>query len=141
MKLLDMPVRSLNSSVIKWPDLESVDRAVRDWADKVAREHPVILRIGYIGSYARGDWGVGSDVDLVIILKSSDQHFWRRALELPLPELPVPADMLVYTQDEWRSLEEENTRFYQTVRREAQWVYDREGTAKPPRTRRNREGV
>lgn len=120
-----MPVRPLNSSVIKWPDLESADRAVRDWADKVAREHPEVLRIAYIGSYARGDWGVGSDVDLIVILKSSDQPFWRRAFELPLPDLPVPADMLVYRVDEWQSLGEENTRFFKTVQREAQWVYVR----------------
>ena len=136
-----MPVRSLSSSVIKWPDLESVDRAVRDWASQVAHEHPEVMRIGYIGSYARGDLGVGSDLDLIIILKSSNQPFWRRALELPLPDLPVPADILVYTVDEWQSLGEENTRFFKTVQREARWVYAREGTAKPPGTRRNREGV
>jgi predicted nucleotidyltransferase len=112
--------------VIKWPDLESVDQAVRDWANHVAREHLEVLRIGYIGSYARGDWGVGSDLDLVIILNDSKQPFWRRPLELPLPDLPVPADMLVYTQDEWKSMGEEQTRFYSTVQREARWVYTRD---------------
>jgi len=121
-----MPVRSLDSFVIKWPDLESVDHAVRDWADNVARMRPEVLRIGYIGSYARGDWGVGSDLDLIIILQTSEQPFWRRSLELPLPDLPVPADMLVYTQNEWNWMREEQTRFYVTVRREARWVYDRE---------------
>ena len=29
-------------------------------------------KIVLFGSYARGDWGVGSDLDLVIILDSSD---------------------------------------------------------------------
>ena len=28
-----MPVRSLNSSVFKWPDRSAVDHAVRDWAE------------------------------------------------------------------------------------------------------------
>jgi len=120
-----MPVRSLGSSVFRWPDLESVDQAVRDWADNVARERPEVLRIGYIGSYARGDWGVGSDLDLIIILRASKQPFWRRSLELPLPDLPVPADMLVYTQDEWSSIGAEGTRFYTTVQHEARWVYTR----------------
>jgi predicted nucleotidyltransferase len=121
-----MPVKSLNSSVIKWPDRKTVHNAVSDWAKKVSQDHPKIIRIGYIGSYSRGDWGVGSDLDLIIIVDGSDQLFWRRALELPLPDLPVPADMLVYTVDEWQSLAEQGTRFYRTVQREAQWVYVRD---------------
>jgi predicted nucleotidyltransferase len=95
-----MPVKSLNSSVIKWPDQKTVHNAVSEWARKVSQDHPTVIRIGYIGSYARGDWGVGSDLDLVTILESSKQPFWRRPLELPLPDLPVPADMLVYTMEE-----------------------------------------
>jgi predicted nucleotidyltransferase len=121
-----MPVRSLNSSVIKWPDQKTVHNAVSGWARKVSQEHPKIIRIGYIGSYARGDWGVGSDLDLIILPANSDQLFWRRPLELPLPDLPVPADMLVYTTDEWQSLGEQGTRFYRTVQREARWMYVRE---------------
>jgi hypothetical protein len=49
-----MPVRSLNSSVLKWPDRASVDRAVRAWAIDAAGQHPELLRAGYFGSYARG---------------------------------------------------------------------------------------
>lgn len=120
-----MPVRSLNSPVIKWPDQETVHHAVFEWAKKISQDYPKIIRIGYIGSYARGDWGVGSDVDLVVILKSSKEPFWRRSLELPLPDLPVPADLLVYTQEEWQTMGEEETRFYLTVQREARWIYER----------------
>jgi predicted nucleotidyltransferase len=121
-----MPVRSLNSLVIKWPDQKTVHNAVSDWARKVSHDHPKVIRIGYIGSYARGDWGVGSDLELIIILESSDRPFWCRPLELPLPDLPVPADMLVYTMDEWQSLAEQSARFYKTVRREARWEYARD---------------
>lgn len=52
-----MPVRSLSSSMLRWPDRETVDRAVRRWAEEVARRKPEVVRIGYFGSYARGDWG------------------------------------------------------------------------------------
>jgi hypothetical protein len=121
-----MPVRSLNSSVIKWPDQKTGHNAVSDWARKVSQEHPKIIRIGYVGSYARGDWGVGSDLDLIIFLERSERSFWQRALDLPLPDLPVPADMLVYIMDEWQSLAKQGTRFYKTVQREARWVYARD---------------
>ena len=63
-----MPVRSLNSSVFKWPDHATVDKAVRSWAQAEAKRHPELQRLGYFGSYARGDWGVGSDLDLVAVV-------------------------------------------------------------------------
>ena len=98
-----MPVRSLNSSILKWPDLQTADQAVRRWTEKVARQHQDVVRIGYFGSYARGDWGVGSDLDMVIVVKSSDQPFEKRAAKWDVGELPVPADVLVYTEREWQS--------------------------------------
>jgi predicted nucleotidyltransferase len=117
-----MPVRSLSSSVLKWPDTETVDQALRRWAEKVAFDRKDILRIGYFGSYARGDWGVGSDLDLIIILERCDQPFVRRSSEWDTAELPVPADVLAYTREEWQSLGQQR-RFYKTLTREAVWVY------------------
>jgi predicted nucleotidyltransferase len=58
-----MLVRSLHSSVLKWPDREIVDKAVKEWACKIRQGRPDIVNIGYFGSYARGEWGVGSDLD------------------------------------------------------------------------------
>jgi predicted nucleotidyltransferase len=46
-----------------------VDAAVRDWAERIIDERPEVLWIGYFGSYARGDWGVGSDIDLIALLR------------------------------------------------------------------------
>ena len=66
-----MPVRSLNSSVLKWPDAKTVDAAARRWAEKIAQDKKYVLKIGYFGSYARGDWGVGSDLDLIIIVENN----------------------------------------------------------------------
>jgi predicted nucleotidyltransferase len=98
-----MPVRLLNSSVLKWPDAEKVLAAVRRWAKKVGQQRPDVMQIGYFGSYARGDWGVGSDLDLVIILKSSEKAFDMRSSEWDTGEIPVPTDVLVYTQEEWQA--------------------------------------
>ncbi|MHB8731893.1 MAG: nucleotidyltransferase domain-containing protein [bacterium] len=92
-----MPVRSLRSSVFKWPDGRTVDEAVRRWAASVVRRRQDVARIGYFGSYARGDWGVGSDLDLIIVVERSDQPFERRAAGWDATGLPVQADVLVYT--------------------------------------------
>lgn len=117
-----MPVRSLASSVLIWPDATTVDQAVRRWARQVASQRDGIQRIGYFGSYARGDWGVGSDLDLVIILKRAEQPFERRAAAWDTTALPVPTDVLVYTTSEWDALSR-RPRAAQPVKPPIVWVY------------------
>jgi uncharacterized protein len=119
-----MPVRSLGSSVLKWPKIDEVIEAARAWAYNEAKARKGVLRIGCFGSYARGDWGVESDLDLIVIAESCDLPFIRRASSWDTTSLPVPADLLVYTCEEWRSLEEQRTRFYNTVMREVAWLYE-----------------
>ncbi len=126
-----MPVRYCNSSVLRWPDLAQVDAAVRAWASNVAGERPELRRLGYFGSYARGDWGVGSDLDLVAVVEHSDQPFERRAVGWDLGSLPVPADLLVYTQSEWRQLEQADTPFGAMLLRETVWVFAGRFTTTP----------
>jgi len=120
-----MPVRSSSSSVLRWPDRDTVDRAVRAWSADLIGTHPAVERAGYFGSYARDDWGVGSDLDLIVIVDGSAEPFTRRALAFDTLELPVPADLLVYTVDEWRRMRDEGVSFATRVEREAVWVLDR----------------
>jgi uncharacterized protein len=120
-----MPVRSLTSSVMKWPDRDTVDRALRQWAEQLVTQEPAVRQVGYIGSYARGDWGVGSDVDIIVVVAHTTRPFERRSLSWDTAMLPVPADILVYTLDEWQALQAQDSRFARTVAREAQWVYCR----------------
>ncbi len=118
-----MPVRSLSSPVLVWPDTVVVERAVREWAREAAMARPEAVRIGYFGSYARGDWGVGRDTEIIIIVDKAAQSFERRAVSWDATRLPVPADVVVYTASEWDFLA--GTRFGRTVSREAVWVYER----------------
>ena len=121
-----MPVRSLSSSVLKWPNKQVVDSAVRIWAEKVSAEREDVRKIGYFGSYARGDWGVGSDLDIVVILDRSDKPMERRAVDWDTTELPVPSDLLIYTIDEWEKLRDAG-RLGRTLTREAVWIYEKSG--------------
>jgi len=120
-----MPTRSLNTSVIRWLDARTVECALRQWAERTLAQHPEIRGIGYFGSYARGDWSVGSDLDVVLIVASARQPFERRAAEWDMLTLPIPVDLLVYTLREWEALDRQS-RFYQMLVREAVWVYTRD---------------
>jgi len=121
-----MPVRSLSSRVLKWPDCESVVDAVRRWAESVRAYDEAVQAIGYFGSYARGDAGVGSDLDIIIILSDSELPFERRAARYDTTCLPVPADLLVYTAAEWQSMLAEPRPFAQRLDRETVWLYRRQ---------------
>ncbi len=120
-----MPVRSLRSSVLVWPGRREVEAAVTAWAEELAGRWPRLAAVGFFGSYARGDWGVGSDIDLLLVLDSSAAPFGSRAVPRGGPTLPVPSDHLIYTQDELESLMRRGGRFADVMRRETLWVFRR----------------
>ncbi|MGB9813724.1 MAG: nucleotidyltransferase domain-containing protein [Thermovenabulum sp.] len=118
-----MPVRSLNSSVLKWPDDKSVILSLKEWVEGITKKQQNIVRIGYFGSYARGDWGVGSDLDIIVIIDSSETPFHERSVKWDVSKIPVPVDLLVYTMDEFERMKKSNSKFYKVVDKEVIWVY------------------
>ena len=118
-----MPVRSSSSHVLTWPPRDAVAEAARIWGAALKASRADVLRVGCFGSYARGDWGVGSDLDLVVVLTECSEPPLRRGLAFDtISGFPVPVDLLVYTQDEWRRLEAEEAPFVQRLRAEVAWV-------------------
>jgi len=101
-----------------------VDRAVRGWASTVGLDDQRVRRIGYFGSYARGNWGVGSDLDVVVIVDESADAFERRAIGFDTRQLPVSVDLLVYTIDEWERMSRDGG-LPRTVAPEVVWVISR----------------
>lgn len=120
-----MPVRSSSSHVLKWPNEKEVRKAAQHLADRESRDRPELIRLGFFGSYANGTWGVGSDLDLVGVVSESNAPFERRALSWNLTDLPVPAEILIYTSSEWDRLMEQGSRFAETLGRETIWLFDR----------------
>ena len=118
-----MPVRSLNSSVLKWPDAKTVKDAFTLWAKETILNNANVVRIGYLGSYARENAGPGSDLDVVIIIKSSDKPFERRGADWDLTHIPVPVDVLIYTSREWRNLDE-RSRMTRVLKNETVWFME-----------------
>ena len=96
---------------------------------KLSGQHPELVKLGCFGSYARGDWGVGSDLDIVAIVEHTSTPFKRCTLHWDLSQLPVPAELLICTQAEWQQMQAAGGRFAKTLARETVWVYsvDRKG--------------
>ncbi len=65
------------------------------WARLAGERHPELERVAYFGSYARDDWGIGSDLDVLLVLSEAHAPFIERAAAWDLLSLPVPVDLLV----------------------------------------------
>ena len=117
-----MPVTSTTSSVKHWPTAETVIGALEIWGAALARRREDMIALGYFGSYARGDAGFGSDLDLVMIVKADSRPFMERGRNSGTEKLPVPVDLLIYTAAEWGRLQAERGRFARTLNAEARWL-------------------
>lgn len=130
-----MPVTSTTSSVKRWPSSETVLDALNAWGASAARRRDDLLALGYFGSYARGDAGFGSDLDLILIVASDRRPPMERAIDWRTDSLPVPTDLIVYTLEEWRRLLAGDGRFARTLEEEARWLWRNV----PPRAAKKRE--
>lgn len=112
-----MPVRSLSSRVLKWPSRETVLAAAAGWARELRARDRRVLRTGCFGSYARGDAGVGSDLDLVVVVRDGEGSSL-----FDVSRLPVPADVVVFEEARWTELSAEPAGLARTIALEAKWL-------------------
>lgn len=117
-----MPIRSLHSSVMRWPGQAEVLEAARAWLRRLTSERPDLTAAGVFGSYARGDAAFGSDLDLVIVLSDSDLPFERRAATFEHESLPVAVDLVAYTLEDWRRLTGNPSPFFRSLSRDVLWL-------------------
>jgi predicted nucleotidyltransferase len=61
---------------------------------------PDVAEILLFGSFARGDYGPRSDLDLLIVLEQSDRPFVERIGEFLRLVPPYPTDVFPYTREE-----------------------------------------
>jgi predicted nucleotidyltransferase len=95
----------LSSVVVKSVDASAVRRAADEWAGRLLATRSDVEEIVVFGSFAKGTYAPGSDLDVVILLSHSDKPFRERIPEL-LPEtFLVGMDLFPYTQQEAASLD------------------------------------
>jgi hypothetical protein len=108
---------------------DQVLAAARAWAAHLRRDHPEIVRIGYFGSYARGDYVPGSDLDVLIevtaicgVPSGADMRPADRATRYRPESFPVGMDVFVYTSAELAAQRAAGTGFVKTIDREVCWL-------------------
>jgi hypothetical protein len=60
---------------------------------------------------------------LIAIITETTISFERRPLNWDLNSLPVPAELVVYTLQEWEDLQNRDTKFARILRDETIWTF------------------
>lgn len=87
--------------------------------------HPEVKKIIFFGSYVRGDFVPGSDLDLLIILEHSDKPFLDRIPDYLPDRVAFPVDVFPYTEAEIEKMQAEQNPFIRRALREGQVVFAR----------------
>lgn len=84
-------------------------------------------RLYLFGSWARGEEDELSDLDLVVI-KQTEAPFWDRLREVArlLPAEIGGVDILVYTPDEFATMQREGNAFAEMITEEGRLIYDQQ---------------
>ena len=91
---------------------------------KVAHPRKIIL----FGSYARGEAGLASDLDILVIVDSAEPRYRRSApLYGILSDILVPMDIMVYTPDEVEEWSDVRQAFITAAVREGKVLYEDKG--------------
>ena len=105
----------MNSVTFKSVDHEAIKRAVNSFAQKLRQNHPEVERLIWFGSWVTGLPVPGSDVDICLIITSSENSPRDRISKyLPL-RFPVGVDLFAFTQAEFERLRKNSPGMYDAI--------------------------
>ena len=105
----------MNSVVIKSANRDEIAQSVASYVARLRVQYPEIERVIWFGSWVTGLPMPGSDVDLCLILSSSDRAPRDRIPDYLPVGFPVGGDLFAYTQAELGRLRETSPGWYQAI--------------------------
>ena len=105
----------MTSVVIKLNNQEQVAQAVSAYVTWLRAEHPEVERVIWFGSRVNGLPSPGSDVDLCIVIKSSNKSRRDRMPDYLPVGFPVGVDLFIYTVAEFTILKESSPSWYGVI--------------------------
>ncbi len=103
---------------------QEIFEAIAKYQDRVVRELKP-KRIILFGSFARGDFNEGSDVDLIVIADWQQDFLDRIRVLLDINEFGLPLEPIGYTEQEFKQMADEGNRFVSEIMATGKVVYSR----------------
>lgn len=100
---------------------ENFDNEIQRLIEGIKNYNPE--KIILYGSWARGDYHEGSDVDLVIIKETNERFMDRIGKILDLNNSNLAIEPLVYTPSEFDKMKKEGNPFIEQVAKEGKVIY------------------
>lgn len=110
---------------IEYVDRFSVTHALEAFIQSLASKHPELERVVLFGSFAKGCAVPSSDVDLLLVLESSELPFLERIPAFLPTRFPVGVDVFPYTREELERMLEEGNSFVVSALKEGIELYRR----------------
>jgi predicted nucleotidyltransferase len=119
-----MPKTSSNSVKKRSVPKDRVITELKAWTQKIVTQNSGIIKIGYFGSYARGDYTPASDLDILILIDKSDKVFFKRADDYTADNISVGCEIFVFTKQEVKQRTKKYKKgWVDTILEEAVWIY------------------
>lgn len=107
----------------RFVDQNEILAVAREAARRIAAKHQGVKRVLLFGSFARGDYGTRSDLDLLVIVSNADKPVRERITDFLEDAPDYPTDILVYTERELQCRLAEENSFLCRAMREAIQLY------------------
>ncbi|MCX8061792.1 MAG: nucleotidyltransferase domain-containing protein [Anaerolineales bacterium] len=116
-----------NGATIISLDRKTLLAQLRKLAQKLLAQRQEVQAVYLFGSLARGDYTGFSDIDLLVILRESQEPdpIQRLLLYLPFFCLERGVDLLVYTEAEWKAALEAGNPFLKQIWEEKELLDER----------------
>jgi predicted nucleotidyltransferase len=123
--------RKLSRSVrVRYFDKKLVEESLWSYLKEIAVKHSEVERVLLFGSFVRDESVPGSDIDLLVILRESEESFLNRIPRFLPSRFPVGVDVFPYTEKEVERMKREGNFFISRALEEGVEVFRRKNKAK-----------
>jgi len=117
-------------SELRWPDNfinRKSNKIVKRFINLIIKKFN-LKKIIIFGSFARGDYHKGSDLDLIIVGKFKERFIDRIGKIIELNDSDLEIDAMVYTEEEFQKMIQERRPFVEQALEEGIVVYEKRDT-------------
>jgi predicted nucleotidyltransferase len=108
-------MKSSDSVKVTYLDKSTIMKAITALAEELPKGHPEVEEICLFGSFARNEAVPGSDVDILVVLASSNLPFRNRIGKYMPSSFPIGIEVFPYTRSEIETMLREGNQFLKSA--------------------------